>query len=133
MNFIHYKRKCPGDNTIELPYCKKCAVDSITEFLKDTKYSDSILHVRAFFARLKYVKDITAYLENGRIGKLSEKLYVMRIRKESPKGAVRIYFCFSKKPSEKDTMILLDAEVVLQKKPTRIENAKQILLEYENS
>lgn len=132
MKFIHYKRNCTGNNVIEHPHCRKCGVESFVEYLKSTLHCDQIPSVRAFFENLKYVNDIKDYLENGRIAKLSNNLYGMRVRKDIP---IRIYSCFSNKASEPHTMILLCAEQISGggKKPTITDEAKELLEEYENS
>ena len=54
----------------------------------------------------------------------------MRIPPTRKGGVFRIYFCYSKEPNEKDTLILLAAELKHEKEPQKLNTARSNLKNY---
>ena len=95
------------------------------------KYKDLRFRVESFLKRLRVIPDIWILFNSEQIAFVKDGLCEMRIPKQRRGGVVRVYFCFGKK--EKDTIVLLDAELKHETSPGRIGPAFRRMTDYINS
>ncbi|MGC9384405.1 MAG: hypothetical protein ACP5D6_07390 [Kosmotogaceae bacterium] len=89
----------------------------VKSFLNELKNKHPDLHKKVDFEFKKIIKGkyfiFKEMISNGVITNLGKGLYELRVPKRAKGGVVRIYFMFS--PMERETLILLDAELKKQK------------------
>jgi putative component of toxin-antitoxin plasmid stabilization module len=89
----------------------------VKSFLNELKNKHPDLHKKVDFEFKKIIKGkyfiFKEMINNGVITNLGKGLYELRVPKRAKGGVVRIYFMFN--PMERETLILLDAELKKQK------------------
>lgn len=94
------------------------------------------LTVKTFLNKVKQTNDLTPFLQAEQIYRFpgdKNELYEMRIPKQRRGGVFRIYFCKSMEDNEKNTLILLCAELKHKPEPMKLDNATELLKKYKET
>jgi len=96
---------------------------SVKAFIRKdlAKYQDLRLRVDSFLKKLAVLQDLQPLFSSEQLAPVHDGLYEMRIPQRRRGGVVRIYYCIGQ--DDKDTLVLLDAELKKETAPGRTETA----------
>lgn len=134
MDFQFFPDQVPHSSETEYDSEKGDAGRELKKLAK--KDRQLYLTVKTFLNKVKQTNDLTPFLQTKEIYHFpcdKNELYEMRIPKQRKGGVFRIYFCKSIKSDEKNTLILLCAELKHKKEPMKLNNAVELLKKYKET